>query len=292
MAVPSAIFAALAPPTVVVCSGHMLDHLDRPTPRFPAHLVPAVRRALERELTALNASIGFSGAACGTDLLFLEAMHRRETHTTVVLPLAPEDYRRTSVAFAGPEWLERFRTALKLADSLRFVTSEKYQGDDLLFRLANQVTVGLAYLSAQRLDTSPYLLAVWDGVPMDLPGGTADLVAHWPDASKCRVINLADLLANAGGSLSATAPAFSPSPPPPPSPGQRRVVKTLLFADIHQFSKIADEQLPLYIYDFMDILAPKAPPPRASSISGGMPSSWPWTRPCPSWITPLPCGMR
>lgn len=259
--VPEVIFATLAPPTVIVCTGHMLDHPDRPTPRFPAHLVPAVRQALERELTALNARIGFSGAACGTDLLFLEAMHRREARTTVVLPFAPEDYRRTSVSFAGPEWLERFRTALKLADSLRLVTTEKFQGDDLLFRLANQVTVGLAYLSAQRLDTSPYLLAVWDGVPVNLPGGTADLVAQWPDPARCRVINLAELLANADGSLSAAAPAFSPSPPPPPSLGRRRVVKTLLFADIHQFSKIAEEQLPFYIYDFMDILAQKAPPP-------------------------------
>jgi len=263
VAVPEAIFAALQPPTVVVCTGHMLDQPDRFTPRFPAPLVPAVREALDRELAALNARIGFSGAACGADLLFLEALHRREARTTVVLPFAVEDYRRASVAFAGPEWLGRFRTALRMADSVRFVTTEKYLGDDELFRFANQITVGLAYLSAQRLDTQPYLLAVWDGVPSDLPGGTADLVSRWPEPDRLRLINLAALQDRAGGSVGPGSPAPPPPTPPPPPPDRRhrRVIKTLLFADIHQFSKIAEEHLPFYVYEFLEHLARQAPPP-------------------------------
>ena len=263
--VPPEIWTALKPPTVVVFTGHMLDQPGRTPARFPAELLPAVQQAIEGHLTDLEVQLGFSGAAGGADLLFLEAMQQRQARTHVVLPFALEDYLQTSVAFAGRYWPGRCQRALKLADSVRFVTTERYLGDDVLFRFANLVLQGLATLHAQRLDTAPHLLAVWDGVPSPLPGGTADMIAQWPDAQRLHVIRLDELRAQtqapgSGRSQPPEAPAPA-APAPSPTAGRRRVIKALLFADIHQFSKITEEQLPLYVYEFLERLAAAAPPP-------------------------------
>ena len=264
--VPAAIAEALQPPTVVIMTGHMRDQPGRDQARFPAALVPAVQAALAQELAALDAKIGFCSAACGADLLFLEAMRERGARVNVVLPFQVEDFRRTSVAFAGPAWVHRFHDALKLADSVRYVTDEGYLGDDVLFRFTNQVLQGLAALHAHRLDTTPHLLAVWDGVASAQLGGTADMIAAWPDPQRCRIIQLADLHAAANApklhQVQAAA-AAAPVPPLPASePGpRRRVIKTLLFADIQQFAKIAEEHLPFYVYEFLESLAAAAPPP-------------------------------
>ncbi len=265
VAVPEEIWQALQPPTVVVFTGHMLDQPGRNPPRFPESLAEAVGQAIEQELRALNARIGFSGAACGADLLFLEAMQEQQARTEIVLPFSQAEYEEISVGFAGRAWRRRFHRALAAADSLRLVTTETYLGDDVLFRFANQITVGLAYLSAHCLDTRPHLLAVWDGIPVDLPGGTADLISRWPDPQRCAVIRLDHLRDRFTVSL--TSETRTPPDPPQtagvaaPGGNRQRLIKTLLFADLHQFAALAEEQLPFYIYEFLAGLAEKAPPP-------------------------------
>ena len=57
-------------------AGHspMIDQPARPSPRFPPHLEPQVGAALRERIASLGPSIGFAQAACGADILFLEAM--------------------------------------------------------------------------------------------------------------------------------------------------------------------------------------------------------------------------
>ncbi|HTG43647.1 MAG TPA: TRAFs-binding domain-containing protein, partial [Verrucomicrobiae bacterium] len=64
-------------PKLVVFSGHMIDAPDRRTPRFPAEKEGEIKALLEKQLAAMNAGIGFSSAASGSDILFLEAMIAR-----------------------------------------------------------------------------------------------------------------------------------------------------------------------------------------------------------------------
>ncbi len=61
-------------PKLVVFSGHMIDAPDRRVPRFPLEKEGEIKALLERQLAAMNAGIGFSSAASGSDILFLEAM--------------------------------------------------------------------------------------------------------------------------------------------------------------------------------------------------------------------------
>lgn len=76
-------------PNVVVFVGHMIDRPDRAVPRFPPLLERAVGGAIRDRLTQLNGHIGYSSAACGSDILFLEALQDARgqgSESHVVLP--------------------------------------------------------------------------------------------------------------------------------------------------------------------------------------------------------------
>lgn len=239
--IPEPLWEILKPPSVVVFSGHMLDLPGRPVPRFPADREEAVRRAIDTHLAELDARIGYSSAACGGDLLFVEAMLARDGEVNLVLPFDRDDFIATSVAHGGPEWIKRFERALASAHTVKYVTEERYLGDNLLFSFANQVFMGYANLRARTLETEPALLAVWDGLPPGGPGGTGEVVAHWPDKARVRIIPVSG---GAPGAADAPAPA-------PGTPAARRVIKTMLFADVMGYSKLQEQYVPFFMHEFL-----------------------------------------
>ena len=89
-------------PNVAVFVGHMIDAPRRRTPRFPPRVVPAVGAAIRETLRRMDARIGFSSAACGSDILFLEAVRdlgpERELH--IVLPYARDLFIADPVRYA------------------------------------------------------------------------------------------------------------------------------------------------------------------------------------------------
>src|SRR6185312_7403521 len=62
----------LASAQVLAFTGHMIDAPGRPAPRFPAALEGEVRSRIAAEIRRMPGAIGYSQAACGADLLFLE----------------------------------------------------------------------------------------------------------------------------------------------------------------------------------------------------------------------------
>ena len=83
LAVPNSILEALAPPTVVVFTGEMIDVVGTSSTRFPPDIEDAVREALEKALDNVSAGIGYSSAACGADLLFVEALRERGAEVNI-----------------------------------------------------------------------------------------------------------------------------------------------------------------------------------------------------------------
>ncbi len=59
--------------SVLAFAGHMIDARDRPVPRFPAALEPAVAAAIRAHLARAHQPIVYASAACGADLLCIEA---------------------------------------------------------------------------------------------------------------------------------------------------------------------------------------------------------------------------
>lgn len=191
---------ALPMPSVVVFSGHRIDDRSRKSPRFPAALEERVRGVLRQRLDEVNAGFGFSGAANGGDILFLEEMHRRGAMTHVILPYGRDDFRATNVA--GPEagdWTRRYGDVLGNAAEVVEATGQPNMERRVLFEYANSLLLGLATLHSLRYATRIVPLVVWDGRYSGTKTGTAGAVAAWRRSGhQVAVIDLAELRAQAG----------------------------------------------------------------------------------------------
>ncbi len=67
--------------------GHMIDSPTRKPPRFPSQLENLVREEIRERTTKLDIGFGYSSAACGSDIVFLETLLELGKETSIVLPL-------------------------------------------------------------------------------------------------------------------------------------------------------------------------------------------------------------
>jgi len=255
---PEALFELLKPPGIVAFTGHMIDHPERPKARFPECLVTAVEEELRAALHRIDAKIAYASAACGADILFIEAMIERGGEINVVLPFRQEDFLKTSVTFAGKHWEDRFHRALEKANTVKYVTEEGYFGNDDLFAFTGTIIQGLCILRAQSMHTLPSLLALWDRKEREKRlGGTADTVSYWPYPDRMNIIDLPcsrpTALPPKAAARASLDEEFKSSVPF----GIDRTLKCILFADIMGFSKLQEEHTPFFMYEFLRAFAQK-----------------------------------
>lgn len=249
---------------VVVFSGHMIDHPVRRAglpPRFPESpaLEKQVARALAAELDRLNARVGFSSAACGSDILFAEEMLRRGAELHIVLPFARDDFYLTSVDFglrAFAKWRRRFDALCEGASQVHHATEEKYLGDDVLLGFANTVMQGLAITRARELGTQAQALVVLEPGGKRAIGGTAHFVATWKATGRDAVeLNLATLRGAVAAAPRLRQRARRASAPTEQSARPRRRLQAMLFADVKNFSQLSEEQAPAFFVAFLNSVA-------------------------------------
>jgi tetratricopeptide (TPR) repeat protein len=253
---------------VVAFAGHMIDAADRTVPRFPAALAPAVHDALRDHLQRLHKPIVYTSAACGADLLCIEAALELGAEVNVVLPFDREDFVRTSVAVGGAGWPERFDAALSRVGRVIMATEESHLGDDVLFEYAAELLEGFSLLRAAQLQTTPSMLCVIDAASRGRLGGTHASFERWKDRIGApQTIDLGELRAQvsvdgaAGGSACAAPSAGSASSSSRPTAASatpivgrpQRTLKTLLFADFAGFSRLHDAVAPLFQESFWNI---------------------------------------
>jgi tetratricopeptide (TPR) repeat protein len=165
-------------PPVVCATGHVIDPPERVQARFPAGREDSVRQRIKALLTHWGARFGYSGAAGGADLIFVETLHALGGETSLVLPVDRKTFCDWSVAGSGAGWVERYHIALARASS---VTESIFSREDLegsnIWDFGNRMILGNALRRATELETRLNVLAVWNGMPGDGRGGTADMVA-------------------------------------------------------------------------------------------------------------------
>ena len=112
--------------------------------------------------------MGIAGGACGGDIVFHELCLELGIPSQIYLALPPEEYKKTSVSFAGKDWEERFDSLLQ---KLPYeVLSQPGENDsDSVWELANNWMLHSALKNGGEQMT---LLALWDGKGGDGPGGT------------------------------------------------------------------------------------------------------------------------
>ena len=240
----------LPAPQVIAFSGHMIDRPERASPRLPAALELRVAGALREKISRLGPSIGYAQAACGADILFLEAMQGAGWQTQIVLPFARGDFVETSVGFAGATWVDRFERVLARATRVVIATEEAFLGDDVLFEHAANLIQGMAFLRAGELSTTPLMLTVLEPEIHALVGGTAATAENWKRRGG-RIENI-DLAALRGDTPQAqTSPIRRDAAGVPEHSNRQRSLKSLLFADISGFSKMPEQYAPDFAEMFL-----------------------------------------
>ncbi len=246
-------------PSVVVFTGHMVDRPEREIPRFPSRLEQELKIAIRDRLHKLNAGFGYASAACGSDILFHEAILERKGESHIVLPYEKEFFIEDSVDITGnPAWLPRCNSVMALAAEVLEASKRTKICGHVSYTFANLMLHGLASVQAEQLETKLVPMAVWDRKPGDGPDGTAGTVERWQSLGLAvEIIDLNEILCRACPEVatresstvktvapqeSATVPEFSSE------------IRALLFADAHGFSELSDEQVPLFVQHFLGLV--------------------------------------
>ncbi len=253
---PNWIESYLRIPSVVVFAGHMIDRSDRATPRFPPEIEDAVAEEIRRRIDRLNPGFGFAAAACGSDILFLEAMLDRGAENTIVLPFNEEEFARESVDFIpGSNWRERFDRVVAHAARVITASTQRLEIGGISYEFCNELLLGLATIRARQLDTELIPLTVWNRITGDGPGGAASAVELWRAAGhEPKIIDLAKIFETHVSPLRLdSASARTSSPGFDPEFGSRIVA--ILFADAVGFSKLTETEVPRFMRHFLGAIA-------------------------------------
>ena len=243
-------------PCVAVFTGHMIDRPNRSEARFPEDLESAVANKIQQQIDSVKPGFGFSSAACGSDILFLEAMLNYGAEVSVVLPYNEEEFVRDSVesAPASKKWRTRFDRVLRSAARVITASKQRLEIGGVSYEFCNQLILGLATIRAHQLDTALTPLAVWNGMPGDGPGGAASVIEMWRNLGyQPEIIDLAKILeghASSGAKSRATTTAASEDS----SRFAARIV-AVLFADTVGFSKLSEGQVPRFVEHFLGAIA-------------------------------------
>jgi class 3 adenylate cyclase/tetratricopeptide (TPR) repeat protein len=241
--------------SVVPFSGHMIDAGNTRHPRFPREHADQVGKMISDAIRKLDARFGYASAACGSDILFLEAMLGMGAEIHVVLPFEQASFRETSVdILPGSDWGARFDQVLANAASVTYLNSTPYSGDPIEFQYANDVILGLACLKRNVLDTALRPLAVWDGGG-NKTGGTGSTVRDWE--ARGHTVEIVDLNAVIPEADQRSYIAQTQKiPVADPQPHRlRREIKAILFTDVVGFSRLTENDVEVYIRYFFGGIA-------------------------------------
>lgn len=150
---------------VVAVVGRRIDSDGVHPPRFPLANVPLVRRRLVDLLMSEKAAAVVCSAACGADLLALEAAGKFGLRRRVVLPFRPERFRETSVVDRPGVWGEIYdRVIAEVEATGDLVVLPPTKGNDRdAYQAANEAILREAVSLAG--STQPIAVIVWEGAP-------------------------------------------------------------------------------------------------------------------------------
>lgn len=167
------------PSQVFLFCGHMIDKPNRLQPRFPAAMENEARQKIEEVLDKLqpcsNCLAIAPGAACGGDILFIEACLQRNIEVEVFLPFYQPQFIQESVNFAGDEWVSRFYNIQSHPNVTIHLQPDRLgevpEGDNPFARNNRWALYSTLMYGIERTR----LVVLWDGKEGDA-GGTGDMV--------------------------------------------------------------------------------------------------------------------
>ena len=178
---------------VVALAGRRVDAAGAQPTRFPFENAPTVGERIKAFLVRKSARALVSSAACGADLLALEAAGDLGLRRVIVLPFAADRFRVESVTDrpGGEErWGRSFDRVLAALPAVDVVVLANEREGTEAFAAANQGIIDNALRLANESDTVAAGVIVWDGKPR----GSDDLTAQFAAAARDRGLSVEELL--------------------------------------------------------------------------------------------------
>jgi hypothetical protein len=172
---------------VMVAAGRRVDAPGATEPRFPPGNVELVRGRIEKLLEGERPLATVSAAACGADLLLLQASIRLErekeiptVRRTILLPSSPEEFRKSSVTDRPGDWGTIYDEVLKHST----VQVLNLPPGDEGYLQANLHLLKEAESIAKTANTRVVAVVIWNGKSR----GNDDVTAHFLDEAGRRGI--------------------------------------------------------------------------------------------------------
>ena len=176
---------------IIALAGRRIDAPDTTTPRFPLENAEAVRERIYAFLVDSKATTLVCSAACGADLLALDAAGELNIPRHIVLPFEQDRFRTASVTDRPGEWgalFDRIIGEVQVAGNLVVLSDEG--ANDEIFATTNEVILDEALTLARQAPhdkgeqsaRSVLAVVVWDGQPR----GEGDLTVDFADEARAR----------------------------------------------------------------------------------------------------------
>jgi hypothetical protein len=162
---------------VTALAGRRIDAEGADLERFPLSNVPLVRERLKHLLSSDGAAVLVCSAACGSDLIALEAAEELGVRRRIVLPFEPERFRDTSVTDRPGDWgpvFDRLIEAARATDDLVLLEGNALESEAAAYAAANQriVLEATAYARESQPPMRRVAIVVWEGGPKNSDDAT------------------------------------------------------------------------------------------------------------------------
>ena len=175
---------------IIALAGRRVDAPSATSPRFPADNANTVKQQIAEFLRTHEARALVCAAACGADILALEAAGELGLRLRVVLPFDKSTFRASSVVDRGGDWGERYDRIIAEVKSRGDLVEFTHDKDnEQTYFSGNLDILNEAERLAHELKADAAALVVWNGESR----GADDVTGHFKQEAQARGMGVAEI---------------------------------------------------------------------------------------------------
>ena len=174
---------------IFAAAGRRIDAPGASEPVFAYPQVEAVRGRVLELFRARNACALVCSAACGADLVALEAAASLGLRRRVILPFAPHLFRQTSVVDRPGHWGPLFDLVVGEVEERGDLVNLNLAAGEEAYLRANQAILQEASALGASSGLEVMAVLIWDGVPR----AENDLTKLFGDAARSAGLDVAEI---------------------------------------------------------------------------------------------------
>ena len=174
---------------IVALAGRRVDAPDAVEKRFSPENAERVKQQIRDFLKAESADAVVCAAACGSDILALEAAGELGIRRRVVLPYDKVTFKHSSVIDRPGDWGERYDRILAEVQSKDDLVIDDYDQDEESYFAANHDILDQAEELAEETGQQLAALVVWNGESR----GEEDVTGHFLEEAKQRGLQVTEI---------------------------------------------------------------------------------------------------